>query len=42
MVKDKYCSDNNIKLFRIKYDEDIKSKMLNIFDYLKINGKCEI
>ena len=26
-IKTKYCKDNNIKLIRIKYNEDISSKL---------------
>lgn len=33
--KDLYCLKNNIKLFRIKYDDDINEKLNNILDYIK-------
>lgn len=33
-IKNKFCNDNNIKLFRIKYDQDIDMEMLKIINYL--------
>ena len=35
MVKNKYCYENNIKLLTIKYDENIKSKLLSLIDGIK-------
>lgn len=36
-IKNDYCKNNNIELIRIKYDEDIKSKMYSILE--KLNTK---
>lgn len=41
-IKTKYCKDNNIKLFRIKYTDDIKKEVQNILDYIKKNKINEI
>ena len=30
-IKNKYCSDNNIKLYRIKYTDNIEEKLFDIF-----------
>lgn len=30
-IKNEYCSKNNIRLIRIKYDEDINEKLSNLF-----------
>lgn len=34
LIKDKYCADNGIKLYRIRFDEDIKERMEEIIDEL--------
>lgn len=34
-MKNKFCSDNNIKLFRIKYNENHEDKIENIIEELK-------
>jgi len=31
-IKNQYCKDNNIKLLRIKYDENIEEKLSNFFN----------
>jgi hypothetical protein len=33
-IKNNYCKENNIILFRIKYDQDIEEEMNKIYDYL--------
>ena len=33
-LKSLYCLDNNIKLFRIRYDQNIEDELLKIIDYL--------
>jgi len=30
-IKNKYCLENNIKILRIKYDDDVENKMKSIF-----------
>ena len=32
MIINKYCNDNNINLLRIKYDENINSKLYLIYN----------
>lgn len=34
-MKNKFCFDNNIKLFRIKYNENHEDKIENIIEELK-------
>lgn len=41
-IKTKYCSDNNIKLYRIKYTDNLKDSIQDIFDYIKYNFKNEV
>jgi Zn finger protein HypA/HybF involved in hydrogenase expression len=41
-IKNKYCIDNNINLFRIKYTDNIKNEIKNILNYIKINFFNEI
>ena len=33
-IKNSFCNTNSIKLFRIKYDQDIDLEMTKIIDYL--------
>lgn len=33
-IKNKFCVDNNIRLFRIKYDQDIDMEITKIINYL--------
>jgi uncharacterized Zn finger protein (UPF0148 family) len=33
-IKNNFCINNNIRLFRIKYDQDIDIEMIKIIDYL--------
>jgi hypothetical protein len=32
-IKNEYCKNNNIRLIRIKYDENIEEKLHNYFSY---------
>lgn len=41
-IKTKYCYDNNIKLYRIKYTDNLKDSIQDIFDYIKNNFFDEI
>jgi len=41
-IKNKFCIDNNIKLFRIKYSDNIKESFQTIIDYIKNKFKNEI
>jgi hypothetical protein len=34
-IKTKYCNANNIRLYRIKYSDDLKNSLQDIFDYIK-------
>ena len=34
-LKNKYCDDNNIKMYRISYKENIEKELLNILNNLK-------
>jgi very-short-patch-repair endonuclease len=34
-IKTKFCKDNNIKLFRIKYDDNLKESVQDILDFIK-------
>lgn len=36
-IKNKYCKSNNIKLFRIKYSDNIDKKLKKIKNYIKMN-----
>lgn len=33
-IKNSYCSINNIKLFRVKYDQNIEDELIKIINYL--------
>jgi len=35
-IKDRFCDENNIRLFRIKYDEDIDKKLESILNEIQI------
>lgn len=37
-IKNKFCDDNSIKLFRIRYDENIEIKVNEIMEYVKCNS----
>jgi len=41
-IKTKYCYTNNIKLYRIKYTDNLKDSIQDIFDYIKNNFSDEI
>lgn len=34
-IKNKYCKNNSIKLFRIKYSDNIENKLEKIKNYIK-------
>ena len=33
-IKTKFCFNNNIKLFRIKYNDDIEDKLFNLINLI--------
>jgi formylmethanofuran dehydrogenase subunit E/very-short-patch-repair endonuclease len=41
-IKTKYCNDNNITLYRIKYTDNLKDSIQDIFDFIKHNFNNEI
>jgi hypothetical protein len=41
-IKNNYCFNNNIKLYRIKYTDCLKDALQDIFDYIENNFKNEI
>ena len=34
LIKDKYCQDNNYRLYRIRFDEDLISRLEGIINEL--------
>lgn len=41
-IKTKYCKDNNITLYRIKYTDNLNDSIQDIFDFIKYNFNNEI
>lgn len=41
-IKTNYCLNNNIKLYRISYTDNLKNSVNDILDYIKYNFNNEI